>query len=78
MSANGKPLLGARPLGGVQVRDRVLLEDGQLGAEQGVDGVEPGGAVLLDAGTDPRWRPFTDGAVGLEGACDGADELAVR
>jgi hypothetical protein len=52
-------------LGGGRVRDRVLLQVGQVGADEGVDGVESSGAVLLDAGADAVRGPFADGAVGL-------------
>lgn len=65
------------PLRG-QVRDRVLLRVGQPGADERVDGMEPGGAVLLDAGPDPVRGPFADGAVGLQRSRDGADAFAVE
>jgi hypothetical protein len=60
------------------MRDRVLLQLGQLGADQGVDGVEPGRAVLLDGGPNPVRGPFADGAVGLECSRDGTDALTVE
>jgi len=54
------------PSGGSRgVRDGVLPEVGEVRADERVDGVEPGGSVLVDAGAGPVGDPFADGGVGF-------------
>lgn len=58
--------------------DGVLLQVGQVGADERVDGVEPGVAVLLDAGTQTVRNPGPEGAAWLRRSRDGADEHTVE
>lgn len=63
--------------GGGQVSDRMLLQLGQVGADQGINGVEARGAVLGHAVTDSARGPFADGLL-PRAARDVADALTVE
>ena len=51
-----------------QVGNRMLLEIGQVGADECVDGVETGAAVMADPVPGPAGCPPADGLAGRSGA----------